>query len=320
MFSYFGTYLSALNFDKIVQSCENKNYKLCSALGTLYFLGIEVEKNTTKSIVYNMIACRGDIKYCKQFEKILVKTKVFKLSNKKLLDYSNLACDLNDPNSCYFIGNYFLNDKNATNDKLGLNLYKKSCKLGHAKGCYETGMKYYSEIVERKDYINVNKYLKKSCEGNFSFACFNLGVMYEKGLGIDKNLTNAKMYYNKACAMENMPACFNLALSYEKGVKTDYIKMRKLLEKTCKSKNSLGCYDLANMYLFGKGVAIDYDKARGLYEKSCNAKESNGCNNMGYIYENGLGVEKNYIQAKKYYNKSCRMGNKLGCSNLDSQE
>jgi len=137
---------------------------------------------------------------------ILVKTKVFKLSNKKLLDYSNLACDLNDPNSCYFIGNYFLNDKNDTNDKLGMNFYKKSCKLGHAKGCYETGMKYYSKIVERKDYINVNKYLKKSCEGNFSFACFNLGVMHEKGLGIDKNLTNAKMYYNKACDMENMPA------------------------------------------------------------------------------------------------------------------
>ena len=311
--SYFYTNLFAFDLNKITQSCENKNYKLCSALGTIYSLGIEVDQNITKSIVYHMIACRGEIKYCSQFKKILKKEKAINFNDKTLFYYSKLACDLNDSNSCYFVGDYLSNNQTNINNKESISFYEKSCKRGNKKGCYKTGMHYYNKISSGKDNIKASIYFKKSCDGNFSSACFNLGIMHEKGFGVDKNHTNAIMYYNKACNMNNISACFNLALTYKDRTN---IKIKKLFEKTCKSKKSLGCYDLANIYMLGQGVIIDYIKAREFYQKSCNNGETNGCNNIGYIYQHGLGVDKDDIKAKKYYKMTCSMGNKLGCNNL----
>ena len=73
---------------------------------------------------------------------------------------------------------------------------------------------------------------------------------------------------------------------------------------------------MGGLYLNSNGVQQDYIKAKKLFEKSCDKKERISCNVLGTLYAEGKGVTQNQIKAKEYFEKSCQLGANAGCDNL----
>ena len=97
-----------------------------------------------------------------------------------------------------------------------------------------------------------------------------------------------------------------------------YKEALELSNKSCNMKDTLGCINLAGMYLDGIGTKKNYKKAISIYNKVCDSDDiTGGCYYIGVLYENGeKGVPKNYKKAIKYYTESCNYGDTQSCFNL----
>lgn len=81
-------------------------------------------------------------------------------------------------------------------------------------------------VFSAKDYLEIEKMCKIQCDDNQSLACMLLGDFYSNS--IDKQ---------------------------------DYDKAKKYSEKACLLGHSIGCFNVAIIYIAGKGVKIDHDLA-----------------------------------------------------------
>ena len=91
----------------------------------------------------------------------------------KMTAMANKACELGNPHSCIFLGNFYLK-KDASKNELqdGVKLYAKACELKHAS------------------------------------ACYTLALIYETGdAGMLQDKNRAKIYHQKACDLGDAKAC-----------------------------------------------------------------------------------------------------------------
>ena len=96
-------------------------------------------------------------------------------------------------------------------------LYKKSCDGGYARGCGVLGLMYANGEGVKQDAYKAVELYKKSCDGGFAMGCFSLGFMYANGYGIKQDNLKAVELYKKACDSSEAIGCYNLGLMYHNG-------------------------------------------------------------------------------------------------------
>jgi len=106
----------------------------------------------------------------------------------------------------------------------------------------------------------------------------------------------------------------NLGLFYEK-VK-DYRGAFKLYQLATKKGNTLGTYNLGNMYANGKGVKRNYKEAVKLLKLAAEKGLPSAFYNLGAHYRQGQGVEQDYKTAIEFYWVAAKLGHVSAKQNL----
>jgi TPR repeat protein len=176
------------------------------------------------------------------------------------------ACDLDDPNGCYKLGD--VNVGGAFGPSIepskGLGFLDKACTLGHSSGCYRAG------------------------------STLELGAA-----GVEKDLARAREYYEKGCGAKKVGSlpvmanslgqagsCSRLGMMVAATAKNDSDRSkaeslqrlgREYFARGCDSGTPQDCYVLGGMYEGGEGAPRDRQRAHELFERACNLGIKRAC-------------------------------------------
>ena len=124
------------------------------------------------------------------------------------------------------------------------------------------------------------------CKTDDVGSCNAVGVIYEYGSDSEEDHSRAASFYLKACGGDYPPACNNLAWLYAvgRGVPKDPPRSLALFTRAydgfrmaCRSGDTAGCIEAADMLLEGRGVDENAPSALALLETACAAGDARGC-------------------------------------------
>lgn len=177
---------------------------------------------------------------------------------------------------------------------MSMKLYKKYCKSGDGKACYDLAKKYNGMRWHiDQDLGMMAKYHEKACNLGYGKGCNELGAAYKRGWGVPKDKEKSNQYYQKALVLYEKEclegigeSCNWLGTIYDVGLYTNrdktkaeeyFIDAFDIFKDACQNNDAEGCYQVAQQYLTGQGVERDYEKAKVAFEKSCKLGESSAC-------------------------------------------
>lgn len=178
-----------VNYDKAFQyygqaAMKNDNVAL-NNLGSLYYSGIGIEKDTAKAAIL--------------FEKAAA------------LDNAEATVNLA---FIYLTGNGIAQD-NAK----AMELFEKGSKLGNPTAEFMLGYAYYKGFIMPKNYNRAAELVKKAARSNFDAAQLILAQMYMNGQGVPQNYGNAVKYLKFAVGQGNVEAMMLLGDILARGEK-----------------------------------------------------------------------------------------------------
>ena len=220
-------------------------------------------------------------------------------SYKKALQLYRKSCDGGDAKGCTDLGYQYHYGKGVSQSyKKALQLYRKACDGGDAKGCTYLGHLY-----------------QKACDGGSAYGCAYRGILYLQGKGVSQSDKKAYLLSQKGCDGGSAKGCFTLGFLYHsgKGVSQSDEKASRFYRKACDGGNALGCSVLGFFYLQGKGVSQSDKKAYLLSQKGCDGGSAKGCFTLSFLYHSGKGVSQSDEKASLFKQKACVMGNKTSC-------
>jgi uncharacterized protein len=118
------------------------------------------------------------------------------------------ACKLGSAKGCYESAVFLYEDDEK---KQALPLYDKACRLGSAEACTNLGvMLVTGEGGVTKNIARGNKLLLKECDAGDGIACAQYGNSFVTGRGVPKDVKQAIEYHRKGCKLGSKAACRNL--------------------------------------------------------------------------------------------------------------
>ena len=252
-------------------------------LGSIYFNGNGVEKNTVLGLQYLNHAAKSGNKYAK-----ITLAGIYSNGDNEFYDmakairlYKDCAENENEPDpfSMYRLGAIYLKGKGVEKDiELGLH-YLNNAIAGGNSFAKVTLANFYADSTHDMYDIAKAIQLYKDCAENEDepdpFSMYKLWSIYIKGNGVEKNIELGLHYLNNAIDGGNSFAKVTLADFYADSTHSRYNITKAIqLYKDC-IKNDSDSYSmsrLGSIYLFGHGV--DKDEALGL--KYLNDAVANG--------------------------------------------
>ena len=130
------------------------------------------------------------------------------------------GCKKNDMDSCFMLGYGY--KRFDLNIEKAIQYLKKSCLLGHGRGCEAMASVYTKGKAFQKDDSIAKKYFIKAvvnysimCDKGHNQHCRGLGWMYLKGNDLIKDPKKAINPYTKACNRGDFSSCTRLGIIYE---------------------------------------------------------------------------------------------------------
>ncbi|RAX58370.1 hypothetical protein CCZ01_02840 [Helicobacter monodelphidis] len=161
-------------------ACNAGNATACGALGNLYSSDLEEMKN--------------------------------KKNLKLAADAYFRACQGNVGAACFYLGVFHSNGTGVQqNYHSAKGFFARACELNDPEGCDALGNFFANpdpKINPKQDYTQAATYYLKSCNSEKgAMSCFKLGTLYELGQGVKKDITIAKDFYGKSCKLGNTNGC-----------------------------------------------------------------------------------------------------------------
>lgn len=206
--------------------------------------------------------------------------------------------------------------------KRAAELLDKSCALGEAWVCWNTGQWYINGRGFPKDEAKGALMVERGCSLGYAPACASYGGLFISGVGVKGDVPRGLGMFQKLCDNGQGYYCHQLGSMYATdrkaledrrlpapaAVKRDVAKGVRVWEQGC-SVGSLWSCTLAGVHhLNGDGVPRDTTRARELFERACgglSGKQLQGCEELGRMYEKGVGVPKDLAKAADLYQESC---------------
>lgn len=209
---------------------------------------------------------------------------------------------------------------------------------GDVEAQYQVGMDYLrGGFIRRKDPEKALEWLNKAAAQKHTDAQETLGIVYYTGEAGVRDYPRAIELLTLADAKDRGEATFYLARAHDEGngVAKDYVKARRLfersselgssdgirvmgmfylvskgadknpkkgveyLERAAGKDNFLAAYQLAHEYLNNEHLPLNYGEARSWFEFLANKNIPIGNLWLSQLYEKGLGVEQDSSQANR---------------------
>ena len=236
-------------------------------LGSIYFNGNGVEKNTVLGLQYLDHAAKSGNKYAKITMAGIYSNgdNEFYDMNKAIRLYKDCAENENDPDtfSMYRLGAIYLKGKGAEKDiELGLHYLNNAIDGGNSFAKITLADFYADSTHDMYDMAKAIQ-LYKDCAENEdepdTFSMYRLGAIYIKGKGVEKNIELGLHYLNNAIDGGNSFAKITLADFYADSTHDMYDMAKAIqLYKDCAENedepDTFSMYRLGAIYIKGKGV------------------------------------------------------------------
>ncbi len=158
--------------------------------------------------------------------------------------------------------------------RLAAALYNRGCAAGVLRACTEQG-EALIPVHTSTAYAEAVDLFKKACDGGDARGCGYLGHMYRYGWGVPENPTLAAPLLTTGCRKGDVGIqCYYAGLLYSRGqgVERDMAKAVDLWKVGCERKDDDdSCFGLATALEEGDGVPRDAARAKELYSKVCSA-------------------------------------------------
>jgi uncharacterized protein len=159
-------------------------------------------------------------------------------------------------------------------------VFRTSCQLGSAAGCYHHGLVFEFGLAGRKGSAErAARLYRQSCRWGLSEGCRRVGLSLRVGAGAGASAEGALKFFERACRMKNGAACMNFAeLLRSKNLGGDANKKAEQAEgKACDLGHLAGCVAPAKRALAAAkaepAVAASLRKLKAL----CVAGEAEAC-------------------------------------------
>ena len=236
-------------------------------LGSIYFNGNGVEKNTVLGLQYLDHAAKSGNKYAKITMAGIYSNgdNEFYDMNKAIRLYKDCAENENDPDtfSMYRLGAIYLKGKGVEKDiELGLHYLNNAIDGGNSFAKITLADFYADSTHDMYDMAKAIQ-LYKDCAENEdepdTFSMYRLGAIYIKGKGVEKNIELGLHYLNNAIDGGNSFAKITLADFYADSTHDMYDMAKAIqLYKDCAENedepDTFSMYRLGAIYIKGKGV------------------------------------------------------------------
>ena len=236
-------------------------------LGSIYFNGNGVEKNTVLGLQYLDHAAKSGNKYAKITMAGIYSNgdNEFYDMNKAIRLYKDCAENENDPDtfSMYRLGAIYLKGKGVEKDiELGLHYLNNAIDGGNSFAKITLADFYADSTHDMYDIAKAIQ-LYKDCAENEdepdTFSMYRLGAIYIKGKGVEKNIELGLHYLNNAIDGGNSFAKITLADFYADSTHDMYDIAKAIqLYKDCAENedepDTFSMYRLGAIYIKGKGV------------------------------------------------------------------
>lgn len=230
--------------------------------------------------------------------------------DKKDLVACTASCEAGQGESCESAG-YLSKDKRVE-------LFEKSCDLGHAAGCFSHGealmtarmAKGASDAERARLLALAQKQLDRSCALGDAWVCWNTASWYEARSGGDwpKDLMKSAALNKRSCDLGYAPGCLTVAQMYidGNGVAKDGVAAESLLKRACDSGKWEHCERLGVAYVKGQ-LSTTKDAVKGVeaLSRACTLGGARACDTAAAILKSGDGVPKDGARAFSLLVKGC---------------
>lgn len=259
-------------------------------------------------------------------------------------EYLNRSLDESNPDSYYYMGKYYLNEKGGKIFS-GKSLYylNKAIELNCSKAYKALIRSYFKD----KNSVKGLELMQRGIKQEIDRCYLELGNYYFNGInGFPKDISKAAYNYQLAFDKGNVKSLASLSYLYEKGLffEKDLKKAHELIIMLYEIKPEVGYYYLGRAYKQGIGVEVDIEKAVYYYKKIKtktnkrypNEKKGSDANSgkvqkmnlkldkksapyllmkLGIMYERGKGTKVDKKKAFYYYKLAadkCNNANAMG--------
>lgn len=338
-------YLNKGNYQKAkiwFDKCESLNDGYVNwALGNIYYLGLDVQKNFNKSFDYFSKSCSMGYKQayynlglsyfmgqgiekdenravelwkkCAEFDLVPALNKLGmcysegKGVNKDIhtaIAYWERAYSLGDLDASYNLAiTYYYGDKNIENLNLAIQYWDAGAIKGHKESARKLGLQYL--IGEKIPYSisKAIKYLTISADKGDADSQYFLGAVLIKGDSVPQD-TIRGLHYMKLAADQSQKNALEYYADWNYVV-SDINSAIHYWEKGV-AINSTHCMNnLGRCYIEGIGKEVDYSKGFRLFENAYNLEANSlSLSNMADSYYNGYGVPQDYKKASELLKES----------------
>jgi serine/threonine protein kinase len=170
---------------------------------------------------------------------------------KKSASFYTRACDLNNPDGCYNIGNfYYVGTLNIVDEARARPLLAKACDGGSDDGCWTLGISYLQPTTGSADVSKALAVFTKACDASLKRNCWELGTMYENGrMGVGQDYERSVGYFSKACELGYSAGCLMMGNVYWSGhgIEKNIAKSDEYFRKACSMGNTSACQTLKDV-------------------------------------------------------------------------
>ncbi|MFO0566271.1 MAG: tetratricopeptide repeat protein [Polyangiaceae bacterium] len=227
------------------------------------------------------------------------------------------GCDAGLAGACADLGDRKL----RTDQAAGLALLEKSCALGEAWVCWNTGLWFLEGRAVPQDENKAAYLVQRGCALGYAPACASHGDLLIAGRGVKQDVARGLSTYQKLCDNGQAYYCHQLGSIYATdrkaladmrlpapaSVTRDVARGVTVWEQGCALGSLWSCALAGQHYLAGDGVKKDPTRAQQLFERGCGDASRNwdSCRLLGEMYEAGNGIAKDGAKAVDYFEKSC---------------
>lgn len=243
------------------KAAEQGNVSAQSCLGTMYYLGDQVEKDDNESMKWFRKAAEQGDAYSQNYLACgLITGTGIERDNYEAAKWFRLSADQGYMEAQFFMGYLFESEIGVPKDyKEAFKWYSKAADQGDYPSYHSLGKLYEEGKGISRNYEKAVELYQKAVEHNYSFAQYRLGKLYEEGKGVEQNYAMAAVLYAKAAQQEYDEAQYQLGRLYDrgKGVEQNYIEAFQLYKKAAEQGHLYAQYYLGLDLTTGRGCQQD---------------------------------------------------------------
>ena len=220
-------------FQFLSKAAENGNPVAQILLGSMYFNGDGVEKNSVLAYKWLTLGIYRWEPETPDYINMIYALLEVSLSSEKMKESENLVNQWLKAHNEKYLEKEFVSTDDISQDDLERNfqIFLKEAETGDSMTQYLVGMAYESGTGTEQSFEKAFEWYNKAARQGFDLSQYKLGVMYANGEGVPRNDVLSFMWFNLAAAQGHERASENKKILRERMTTDQIAEAERLIQE-----------------------------------------------------------------------------------------